>query len=74
MSASLHEEFKKAGFAPKPKFKPTTVKYIVRDAHGRQYHRGKFRLHDDAERKAFSERCNNALIAGHTVTTTGEPA
>lgn len=76
MSSSIRDEFKRAGFKPKPRpqFKPTIVKYFVRDAHGKKYHQGSFKLHDDTERRAFGERCNEALAAGHTVTTTGEPA
>lgn len=71
MSNSIREEFKKAGIS---RFKPTVVKFVVRDAHGRQYHTGSFKLHDDTERRAFRDRCNDALMAGHTVTTTGKPA
>lgn len=73
MSASMKDALKTAGVDNKFSFKPTIVRYTVRDAHGKRYHSGSFRLHDDTERRAFGERCNEVLAAGHTVTTVGVP-
>jgi len=51
----------------KPNFPDITVAFSVTDIFGRKVHEGEFRLSDDTERRAFGQRCNEAMRDGFII-------
>lgn len=53
----------------RPNFPNIIVAFTVSDRFGRKVHEGTFRLADDAERRAFGQRCHEAMRDGFVMTT-----
>lgn len=50
-------------------FPNITVAFSVLDNEGEVVHTGKYRLRDDVERRAFGQRCHEAIADGYEVRT-----
>lgn len=54
----------------KPTFHNIRVHFGIYDGdNGVRVHHGNYRLADDTERRAFGQRCHDAINAGHIVVT-----
>ena len=53
----------------RPNFPNIIVAFTVSDRFGKTVHEGTFRLADDTERRAFGQRCHEAMRDGFVVTT-----
>lgn len=53
----------------RPNFPSIVVAFIISNHLGVKVHEGTFRLADDTERRAFGQRCHEAMRDGFIVTT-----
>lgn len=58
----------------KPKFEHLRIVFTVTDRHGMRVHHGHYWLDNDSERRAFGQRCHEAMRDGYTVISRREDA